>query len=106
MADSCEFNVFATSPEGFPVHVKLAGVTVYGDAQRLLHQLQADGFTPGSAPGQRRPSTKRESAPAGPPCPVHGVPLRTYSRDGQTWQAHRQGDSWCHAAKKESERAS
>lgn len=91
------FDVFAVSPEGFDVHSQLNGEKVYTEAHSLLERLVADGFKPREQRRQSRPA----KTPDGPPCPVHGVPFRTYNKDGKTWQAHRQGDGWCHNANKE-----
>jgi len=95
MADNAEVNIFARSGDGYPIHFKLTGATVYRDAVQLLGQLKADGFTPGTAPGRNGQRSARPSAPAGPMCHQHGVPFRQYQKDGRTWFAHRQGDGWC-----------
>ena len=95
MAEQAEVNIFAQSSDGYPIHFKLSGSTVYREAVQLLVQLKADGFTPGSAPGRGGQRSSRPSAPAGPMCAEHGVPFRQYTREGRSWYAHRDGEGWC-----------
>jgi hypothetical protein len=34
-------------------------------------------------------------------CPVHGVDMKRYEKDGRSWYAHRSdGGSWCNGKKK------
>lgn len=33
-------------------------------------------------------------------CPVHGVDMKRYEKDGRSWYAHRENGGWCNGKKK------
>ena len=42
---------------------------------------------------------KSDSNSKNPICPIHGIEMTKWTKDGRTWYSHRWNDSWCNGKK-------
>jgi len=57
---------------------------------------------PLSANGEKsEPIMMIQSDGKNPICPLHGVEMQKWSKNGRVWYAHRWEDYWCHGKKRE-----
>jgi hypothetical protein len=91
------FDIFALSPVGFEIHVKLEGDKIYADAMRLLERMAADGFLPrvGKLPAPVSSNGKDNHY-----CNEHGTDFKRFEKDGKTWYAHRTSEGKWHNQEK------
>ena len=89
------FDIFALSPVGFEIHVKLEGDKVYADAMRLLERMAADGFLPraGKLP---TPVSSNGNGKDNHYCNEHGTEFKRFEKEGRVWYSHKAPDGkWC-----------
>lgn len=60
-------------------------VKTVGDLERLSKALAPFLLSLGNKPATEPDTT----------CPLHNVPWQTWTKNGKTWAAHRQGNGWC-----------
>lgn len=87
------FDVFAVAPQGYEVHFQVQGEKVYADAQKLLSQMQADGFLPRVKP---KSGDGHNNNGACHYCEEHQTEFKRFEKDGRVWYSHKAPDGkWC-----------
>ena len=51
---------------------------------------QGNGYKPGATV-----MVKQDGNAKNPVCPIHGIEMQKWSKDGRTWYSHRWDNGWC-----------
>ncbi|NLN70310.1 MAG: hypothetical protein GX142_05945 [Chloroflexi bacterium] len=101
-------------PSGFECMLSLQaenGAEALKKAASVLAHLSQAQCTPlrKDSPGGSKKNTSKQSGntvlvkPEGnaknPVCPLHGVEMQKWARNGRTWHSHRWEDGWCNGKK-------
>ena len=66
--------------------------------------LQKDSHNGRTGTTEKKPETtvlvKSDGNSGNPVCPIHGVQMKQWSKNGRTWYAHRWEDYWCNGKQK------
>jgi len=111
MEAPASWNTRYTTPQGFVCQLTLradSGIELLEKAQAAITHLLQTGCTPCDSM-VFRPSNNGHDSEAphngnghldngngdNHTCPIHGVAMRRWEKDGRVWYSHKNGDGWC-----------